>query len=74
MLLDTVNVYVSSCHELNHSFFFFLFFTASGFENDTNIGQFQSQTWIFYCKFEMETGLWTRRAGLCTSIAKSVSW
>ena len=34
----------SSCQELYHSvFFFFLFFTASGFENDPIFGQFQSQ-------------------------------
>ena len=40
MLLDTVNICVSSCQELYHSLFFF---TASAFENDLNFGQFQSQ-------------------------------
>ena len=32
----------STCQELYHSVFFFLFLTASGFENDPNFGQFQS--------------------------------
>ena len=33
----------SLCKELFHSFFFFLFFNASGFENNPIFGQFQSQ-------------------------------
>ena len=33
----------SLCQNLYHSVFFFFFFTASGFENDPILGQFQSQ-------------------------------
>ena len=47
MLLDTVNVCISSCQELYHSVFFSLFFTACGFEKDPISDNFKANNGYF---------------------------
>ena len=59
---------VCSCHKLYHH----IFYTASGLENDSTLGQFHTKYWMFFLQILEGNGhKRTQREGLCTGTAKS---